>query len=156
MIRFLAPLIGLLAASICGATPSIAGDPRAYAAPTGTNAPSEPGPPEVAGPSVTAQEALAHYDAIVHGAAEEGNARCNTSASDEIMVCAHHSRPAPRLPLPDERAETGEVSHHAGEARSATAAFEGPPSPPSRLMETIGKAAGLLRSVVTGEDPDQP
>jgi hypothetical protein len=80
-----------------------------------------------------------------------GRESCREAATNEIVVCRRAGN-EPRLPLPDERAEAGEVIHHPSELPPATNAFQGPPAMPSRLGETIGKGINLLRGLITGAD----
>ena len=74
--------------------------------------------------------------------------------ADEILVCGRRVRSDPRLPLPDERFGPGEVVSHPAESQPATNAFRGPPREPSRLGQTLAKGVGLIKGLVTGEDPN--
>lgn len=99
--------------------------------------------------SLAAEQAMANYRQIL-GA---GNSLTKCEHSDqEILVCGRLLKREPRLPLPDERFEPGEVVGRKGEASPATDAFRGPPSVPSRLGETIGKAVNLAKALITGAD----
>jgi hypothetical protein len=93
---------------------------------------------------------MANYRQMV--GAPNRPAQCADHLNEEIMVCGRLSKKEPRLPLPDERFEQGEVVDHKGEASAATDAFRGPPKVPSRLGETIQKAVNLAKALVTGED----
>src|SRR6187402_3338001 len=108
--------------------------------------------PPPAGTGITAEQAMTNYRAMLKGTAPSAEAPdCAPSANGEIVVCHRDVHPQPRLPLPDERAEAGEDVRHAGETRQDP----GPPTgPPSKQMQTILKGFGLLKSLVTGEDPN--
>lgn len=95
---------------------------------------------------------MANYRAMMDGALAGANvpAPCPPGAHGEIVVCHRETQPPPRLPMPEARAEPGEVVHHLGEPPRPDG---GPPGTPSRLGETIAKGLHLLRSAVTGEDP---
>jgi hypothetical protein len=95
---------------------------------------------------------MAGYRAKIAGAmaAPEEGADCDPVREGEILVCRRRAAPLPRLPMPEARAEPGEVVRHPGEVRHP--GDPGPPGEPSKLGETIGKAVGLLRSAITGED----
>jgi hypothetical protein len=107
--------------------------------------------PPPAATGITAEQAIANYRAMLKGAAPPADAsKCPPGANGEIVVCHRDVHPQPRLPMPDDRAEAGEDVRHAGETRQDT----GPPtSPPSKQMQTILKGFGLLKSLMTGEDP---
>ncbi|WBO22808.1 hypothetical protein [Sphingomonas abietis] len=112
------------------------------------------GPPAPSTTGITAEQAMANYRAKLGGvivpAPGGPAAQCATGTPAEIVVCRRNIRPAPRLPMPDERAEAGEVVHHRGEPGGGD---PGPPTgPPSRQMQTLGKLFGLLKGAVTGED----
>ena len=99
---------------------------------------------------LTAEQAMANYRAMLAGPPDPRPVDCLDTAGNAIVVCAHRTRQPPRLPLPDERAEPGEVAHHPSEPPPAFA--PGPPQAPSRQGETLKKLFGLLRSAATGED----
>jgi len=100
---------------------------------------------------LTAEQAMANYRAMVQGTTGTTHRDCPTGSADAITVCARGDRPPPRLPLPDERAEAGETVRHAGEFSGDP----GPPTgPPSKQRQTVLKGFGLLKSLVTGEDPN--
>jgi hypothetical protein len=109
---------------------------------------------------LSAREAMANYHAVIHAAtAPDTPERCPEASGDGIVVCGRSHHAPPRLPLPDERADAGEAVHHPGEPSSnKSLAPEGPhcrmACEPSHLGETLGKGIGLLRSLFTGEDPD--
>jgi hypothetical protein len=107
--------------------------------------------PAPASAGMTAEQAMANYQAMLKAAAPPADApECPPSANGEIVVCHRDVHPQPRLPMPDERAEAGEDIRHAGEIRQDA----GPPTgPPSKQMQTILKGFGLLKSLVTSEDP---
>jgi hypothetical protein len=109
-------------------------------------------PPAASALGITAEQAMAHYRAMTSGViVEKPSESCPDSAADQIVVCARRHGPPPRLPFPDERAEAGEAVHHLGEP---AAGDPGAPSgPPSKQMQTLKKGFGLLKSVITGEDP---
>jgi hypothetical protein len=104
--------------------------------------------------AISADQAMAHYRSIVHDAevGTQGDAACPESESRDIVVCGQDRHPAPRLPMPEARAEPGEVTHHLGEPPPSLAPSA--PRLPSKQAQTIGKLFGLLREAVTGEDPD--
>jgi hypothetical protein len=117
----------------------------------GASAASSPSPAT----GITADQAMARYRAVLDGAMTGTNvAACPKDANSDIVVCGHDTRPPPRLPMPEARAEPGEVVHHLGEPPPAQAPSG--PSMPSRQMQTVGKLFGLIRGAITGEDPDQP
>jgi len=94
---------------------------------------------------------MAHYHAMLSGAtAGTDSPACAKDAGSEIVVCGRDVHPAPRLPMPEARAEPGEVVHHLGEPPGGD---PGPPAIPSRLGDTLAKGFRLLKSAVTGEDP---
>jgi hypothetical protein len=103
-------------------------------------------------PGITAEQAMAHYRAMTSGViAGKATETCPDDADSQIVVCARRKIPSPRLPLPDERADAGEVVRHPGEPGLGD---QGPPTgPPSKLMKTIFTGFRLLKSAVTGEDP---
>lgn len=104
-----------------------------------------------AGRPVTAEQAMARYDAMIHGSLPSTPEACLHPDADEIVVCRRDVHPQPRLPMPDQRAEEGEVVHHLGEPPPSMA--PGPPTgPPSKQMKTILGAFGLLKGAITGED----
>jgi hypothetical protein len=99
---------------------------------------------------LTAEQAMANYRAMLKGAADTPRDDCPDKRGDTIIVCAHPKVPPPRLPLPDERAEAGEVVRHPGEPGLGD---QGPPTgPPSKQMDTVIKLFGLLKGAATGED----
>jgi hypothetical protein len=114
----------------------------------GTTAAASPS----AGAGITAEQAMANYRAVLNGAmaGTDVAAPCPPGAGGEIVVCHREIHPPPRLPMPEARAEPGEVVHHLGEPARPDA---GPPATPSRLGETLAKGIHLLKSAVTGEDP---
>jgi hypothetical protein len=107
--------------------------------------------PPPAGAGITAEQAMANYRAMIKNASPTAETpECPPGANGEIVVCHRDVHPQPRLPMPDDRAEAGEDVRHAGEVRQDP----GPPTgPPSKQMQTILKGFGLLKSLVTGEDP---
>lgn len=100
---------------------------------------------------------MANYRAVLDGAAIGANAtRCpGKEAGGDIVVCGRDARPAPRLPMPDERAEPGEVVRHPSEPPPASGALNDKPqcqyncgsSPAPQTWSRLFKA-------LTGEDPD--
>ncbi len=100
-------------------------------------------------PGLSATQAMANYRAMLDKAATEAPA-CPPGFDGEIVVCHRDARPVPRLPMPDVRAEAGEVVHHLGEPPKGDPGA--PTGPPSRQMETVVKLFGLLKGAVTGED----
>jgi len=101
---------------------------------------------------------MANYRALIKGAITgHTEADCPPAADGTIIVCKRNIRPEPRLPMPDERGEPGDRPlPHPGEPASAIGAMNAPDSrvgPTSKLMETLGKGVGLLKSIFTGEDP---
>jgi hypothetical protein len=102
---------------------------------------------------ISAEQAMANYRALLRGSPDVATqADCPAGHGDGIVVCGQRKRQQPRLPLPDERGEPGDAVHHLGEPPAAMA--PGPPGSPSRLMQTLGKGLGLLKSAITGEDPN--
>jgi hypothetical protein len=101
---------------------------------------------------ITAEQAMANYRALLNGAmgGTDVAAPCPPGAHGEIVVCHRETRPPPRLPMPEARAEPGEVVHHRGEPPGGD---PGPPATPSRLGDSLAKGFRLLKSAVTGEDP---
>jgi hypothetical protein len=109
--------------------------------------------PKPSNNGITAEQAMANYRAMVRGATSDPVAatRCpDRGNSDQIVVCRQDDRPGPRLPMPEARAEPGEVVHHLGEPPRGD---PGPPRVPSKFGETMMKGIKLLKSAVTGEDP---
>ena len=106
---------------------------------------------------ISAEQAIANYRAIITTAPEEGNMAtgCLPGHESEIVVCGHLKRPPPRLPMPDDRFEAGEVVHHLGEPKRAAEALNtqgacqincGPPAAPETWRR--------LFSILSGKDPD--
>ena len=95
---------------------------------------------------------MANYRAVLDGAiaGTDVAAPCPPGAHGEIVVCHRETHLPPRLPMPEARAEPGEVVHHLGEPPGGD---PGSPSTPSKLGETLSKGFHLLKSAVTGEDP---
>jgi hypothetical protein len=100
---------------------------------------------------ITAEEAMQNYDSMVREPIIRQEI-CPKVAEEEIVVCAKRARQTPRLPLPDERRELGEVAGSRSEAPSAKAIIMPPPAAPSRLPETIGKVVNAIRSAISGHD----
>jgi len=108
------------------------------------------------GTGITAEQAMAHYRAVLNGAkAGTGAATCPDGAGSDIVVCGRDPHPQPRLPMPDQRAEPGEVVHHPSEPPPATGALNDKPQcqyncGPSPAPETWGRLFKILK----GDDPD--
>lgn len=104
--------------------------------------------------AISADQAMTHYQSIVRDAeaGTEGTAACPEDESRDIVVCGRDRHAVPRLPMPEARAEPGEVAHHLGEPPPSLTPSA--PRLPSKQAQTIGKLFGLLREAVTGEDPD--
>ena len=105
---------------------------------------------------ITAEQAMANYHAMLDGAKVGTNAApCPGGATSDIVVCGRDPRPLPRLPMPDQRAEPGEVVHHPSEPASAAGALNDKPQCQyncggSPAAETWGHLFRILK----GEDPD--
>ncbi len=108
---------------------------------------------EPAAAGLSAEAALANYGRLTGTGSDGADRRCAAAPAAEITVCARDAGAGFRLPLPEQRFGPGEVVRHPSEVPPAMGAFRGPPGEPSRLGDTIRKGVGLLKSVVTGEDP---
>jgi len=99
---------------------------------------------------------MANYRAVLDGArAGTSTAPCPAGTGSDIVVCGRDPHPQPRLPMPDQRAEPGEVVHHPSEPASAAGALNDKPQcqyncGPSPASETWGRLFKILK----GEDPD--
>jgi hypothetical protein len=116
---------------------------------------SQAPPAASATPGITAEQAMAQYRAMTSGVMSgKPDETCPEGVADQIVVCARRHLAQPRLPLPEARAEPGEVVRHPGEPPKGDPGR--PTGPPPKQMQTLGKLFGLLREAVTGADPDQP
>ena len=106
---------------------------------------------------LSADEAMANYrHSLVTGKPVGRPCGSGSGSGDEIVVCGRDKDSTYRLPLPEERFGPGERVSHPSEPPPAMGAMGAlaAPGEVSRQGETIHKVIGLLKGLITGEDPN--
>jgi hypothetical protein len=104
---------------------------------------------------ITAEQAMTNYRAMLKVAAPSAEAPdCAPSGNGEIVVCHRDVHPKPRLPMPDERAEAGEVVHHPGEPPRASDGGDAKQCQYNCGASPAPATWGKVFRILKGEDPD--